>query len=279
MNQYPFWQIIAAAIIILFISIVVIVMARKLPYLLVGWFWYVITITPVIGIIQISSQAMADRYIYLPSIGISIMLAWGVPLLFQSENTRKKILFTAAITFLATLALITWKQCGFWKNSVELLNHALYVRNDVYVVHDCLGLALFAEGKSEEAINHFNQALLLKSDYANSYYNRGVVYSTSGQYEKSVQDFNETIHLKPDYIPAYYNRGMAYSKIGQYQLAIKDYSEIIRLKPDYAEAYNNRGAVYLSLGNNELGCQDARKACELGVCKILKIARSKGDCY
>ena len=279
MNQYPFWQIIAAAIIILFISIVVIVMARKLPYLLVGWFWYVITITPVIGIIQISSQAMADRYIYLPSIGISIMLAWGVPLLFQSENTRKKILFTAAITFLATLALITWKQCGFWKNSVELLNHALYVRNDVYVVHDCLGLALFAEGKSEEAINHFNQALLLKSDYANSYYNRGVVYSTSGQYEKSVQDFNETIHLKPDYIPAYYNRAIVYSKIGQYQLAIKDYSKIISLEPDYAGAYNNRGAVYLNMGNNKLGCRDAQKACERGVCKILKIARSKGDCY
>jgi Tfp pilus assembly protein PilF len=278
-NQYFLWQVLGAAIIVIFISITVIVMAGRLRFLFVGWMWYVITIAPVIGIIQISSQAMSDRYIYLPSIGISIMLAWGVPLLFQSGNMRKKILFPAAITFLAALAFLTYKQCGYWKNSVKLLNHALQIRNDVDIVHDCLGLVLSAEGKNKEAINHFNQALLLSPDYANAYCNRGIVYIKLGQYKEAVQDFNDTIRLKPHHIPAYYNRAMAYSKIYRYELAIKDYSEIIRLKPDYADAYNNRGAVYLNLGNNEPGCRDARRACELGVCKVLEIAKSRGDCH
>jgi tetratricopeptide (TPR) repeat protein len=278
-NQYPVWQIVTAVIIMVFISIIIIVMAVKSPPLFVGWIWYMVTIAPVIGIIQVSSQAMADRYIYLPSIGISIMLAWGAPLLFHNDKLRKKILFPAAIALLAALTLITWKQCGNWKNSFELLNHALQIRNDVYIVHDCLGLALSSEGKNKEAIDHFNQALRLKPDYAYAYGNRGSVYVKSGQYQEALHDLNDAIRLKPDHVPAYYNRAMAYSQTGRYDLAIKDYSESIRLKPDYADAYNNRGAIYLNLGDHEQGCRDAQMACERGACKVLEIARSKGDCH
>ncbi len=277
-NQYPLWQVVAAIMIIILISIYVIVMARRFPYLLTGWLWYAITIAPVIGIIQFSSQAMADRYIYIPSIGISIMLAWGVPMFFKSENIRKRILFPAALVLLIFMSVITWKQCGYWKNSIELLNHALEIKNDVYIVHDCLGLALSANGNHEEAISHFHQALILKPDYANSYYNRAIVYNNSEKYKEAINDFSQAIRLKPDYIPAYFNRAIAHSKIGKYHLAIDDYSETIRLKPDHADAYNNRGAVYLTLGNNELGCRDARKACELGICKVLEIAKSNNDC-
>jgi len=278
-NHYPVWQILAAIIIIIVITITVFVMARKSPSLFVGWMWYVITIAPVIGIIQVSSQAMADRYIYLPSIGISIMLAWGVPFLFRNENIRQKILFPAAIALLGMLALVTWKQCGYWKNSIELLNHALQIRSDVYIVHDCLGLALSAQGNNKDAIDHFNQALRLKPDYANAFCNRGIAYIHSGQYENAIQDLNEAIRLKPNHISAYYNRAMGYSQIGQYDLAVRDYSESIRLKPDYADAYNNRGAIYLNLGNNEQGCRDAQRACTWGVCKVLEVAKSKGDCH
>lgn len=277
-NQYSLWQIIVATVMIILISIYIVAMARKSPYLFTGWLWYAITIAPVIGIIQFSSQAMADRYIYIPSIGISIMLAWGVPMFFKSENIRKRILFPAALVLLIFMSVITWKQCGYWKNSIELLNHALEIKNDVYIVHDCLGLALSANGNHEEAISHFHQALILKPDYANSYYNRAIVYNNSEKYKEAINDFSQAIRLKPDYIPAYFNRAIAHSKIGKYHLAIDDYSETIRLKPDHADAYNNRGAVYLTLGNNELGCRDARKACELGICKVLEIAKSNNDC-
>jgi len=178
--------------------------------LFVGWLWFSITLLPVIGIIQSGDQAMADRYYYLSSIGIAVMLAWGIPLLIKREYIRKKILFMAATAFLIILAVLTWNQCGYWKNSSELWNHALHVTKDNYLAHNNLGFALAEKGKIQEAIDHYNKA--------------------------------------------------------------------IRLKPDYFEAYNNRGNVYLNQGIKELGCYDAQKACALGDCEILKIARSRGNC-
>ena len=142
---------------------------------------------------------MADRYTYLPSIGIAIMLAWGIPLLFQREDMRKKILFPAGIAVLAILAVLTWQQCGYWKNSIELFNHALQVTKDNYLAHNNLGLALFEEGKIEEAIDHYNKAIGITPDYDLAYYNRGNAYYSLGQYQRAIEDYNKAIRLKPDY--------------------------------------------------------------------------------
>jgi tetratricopeptide (TPR) repeat protein len=187
---------------------------------------------------------MADRYTYLPSVGIAVMLAWGISSLIKSEDLRKKILFPSGIAVLAIIAVLTWKQCSYWKNSIELFKQALQVTEANYKAHANLGLALFNEGKIEEAIDHYNQA----------------------------------IRIEPNYNQAYYNRGTIYTKLGQYQRAIKDYNEAIRIKPDYSISYNNRGAAYLLQGNNALGCRDVQKACELGICKTLEAAKSNGIC-
>ena len=138
-----------ATFLIIIISAAVIVMAKRLPYLFVGWLWYAITIAPVIGIIQISGTpyAMADRYHYLPSIGIAVMLAWGIPLLFKNEEIRKKILFPAGIAFLTIMAVLTWQQCGYWKNSITLFNHALQVTKDNYLAHNNLALPCLKKEK------------------------------------------------------------------------------------------------------------------------------------
>ena len=243
-DQLPVWQVLGAAILILVISVAVIIAAKHLPYLFVGWLWYAITLLPVIGILQVGKQAMADRYTYLPLIGIGIMLGWGMPLLFRRENMRKKILFSLAVVFICIMSLLTWKQCGYWKNSIELFNHALQVTKNNYLAHNDLGLALFAEGRIEEAIDHYNIA----------------------------------IRIMPDHMIIYMNRGDANAKRGRYQRAIEDFNEAIHLKPDYADFYSKRGAVYLNQGNNKLGCYDAQKACELGNCVILEAAQGKGGC-
>ena len=199
-----------ATLLIIIISVFVIVNIRRLPYLFVGWIWYVITILPVIGILQDMDQAMADRYHYLPSIGLVIMLAWGIPLLFPNENTRKYFLFAVAIFFLIIMSVLTWKQCGYWKNSTELSKHTLQTTKNNFVAHKCLADALLTEGKNEEAIYQYNEA--------------------------------------------------------------------IRLYPDFANAYNNRGLAYFIQGNNTSGCKNAKKACDLGICKILEAAKAKGYC-
>ena len=246
LDQLPIWQVLGTAILILVISVAVIIMIKRLPYLFVGWLWYEITIMPAIGIIQVADYpcSMANRYYYLPSIGIFIMLAWGIPYLIKSEKIRKKILFPTAIVYLTILAVLTWQQCGYWKNNTTLFNHDLQVTRDNYPAHYQLGLALFKKGKIEEAIDSYNKA----------------------------------IRIAPDYFYAYLNRGYAYAKLGQYQLAIDDFNESIRLRWYDNNAYNNLGYVYLMQGNNKLGCSEAQNACQLGNCKSLEMAKSKGYC-
>ena len=244
-SQIQVWKVVFASLLILLISAAVIVAVKRLPYLFVGWLWYATTILPVIGIIQVGNHAMTDRYTYLPSVGIAIMLAWGIPLLFPREYIRKKVLFPAGIAFLAIMALLAWQQCGYWKNSIALFNHTLQITKDNTL----------------------------------AYHHLGFVYDELGQYQLAINNYNEAIRIKPDYAKYYNNRGAAYANLGQYQRAIEDYNQAIRLKPDFGHAYNNRGAAYLLQGNNMLGCSDAQKACELGNCKLVEIAKRKGYCH
>jgi tetratricopeptide (TPR) repeat protein len=240
--------------------------------------WYGIIIAPVIGIIQISDYAMADHYHYLPSIGIAVMLAWSIPSLIKSEEIRKKILFPAGIIFLAIMAFLTWQQCGYWKNSITLFNHALRVTKDNYLAHNNLGLTLFAEGKSLEAIDHYDKAIRIASGCAGFYINRGLAYDQLGQHQRAIEDYSKAIRITPGYADAYNNKGIAYYKLGQYQRAIDDFNTAIGLKKNYAGAYNNRGYVYLMQGNKKLACSDAQKACALGICNVLEMAKGKGLC-
>jgi len=276
--QIPVWQVVGSILLIIVISIAVVAMMKRMPYLFVGWLWYAITLLPVIGIIQVGDFAMADRYHYLPSIGIAVMLAWGVPLLFPHEDMRKKILCPAVIIALAILAVLTWQQCGYWKNNTTLFSNALQVTKDNYLAHNNLGLTLFTEGNTEEAIYHYNKAIRIKTKYTDAYFNRGVAYFKLGQYQRAIEDYNESIRLKPHYADVYKNRGSAYFKLAQYQRAIDDYSEAIHLKPDYIDVYINRGLAYSMQGNNELVCRDAHKACDLGNCIMLESPKGREFC-
>jgi protein O-mannosyl-transferase len=315
-DQLPLWQVLCSVLLIVAVSAAVIFMARRSPYLFVGWFWFVITILPVIGIIQISTSApfsMADRYHYLTSIGLAMMLVWGIPSLLPREPIYKKILFSIAIAFLLMLMVSTWRQCHYWKNSKELWSHALNVTKDNYVAHNNLGPILFDEGKTEEAMEHFKKAIELNRDYTDAYNNRGNIYAAQGQYDLAIKDYDETIKLSSDYTLAYNNRGTVYSDTGRYQRAIEDFNEAIRLQSGYidaynnrgiaygrlgqfpraiedfttaislqsnnSEAYNNRGITYIMLNNAELGCRDLQRACESGNCRILEVARNKGTCH
>jgi len=243
--QAPVWQVLSTVSLILVISISIILTVKHLPYLFVGWFWYSITLLPVMGIIPVGSNAMADRYTYLPSIGISIMLAWGVPLLFKSKNTRNKVLFPAVIVILVMSSVLTWQQCHYWKNSLTLFCNAIRVNNHNYHAHINLASYMVKEGNFKEAIDYYNKA----------------------------------IQIEPDQADAYNNRGIVYAKMEQYQLAIKDFNKAISLQPHNPDIYTNRANLYLNHGDIVSGCNDAKKACELGICSTLIWAKDKDLCY
>jgi tetratricopeptide (TPR) repeat protein len=194
-EQIPLGQVSGAILLIMLISVFVIITVRRLPYLFVGWMWYMTTILPVIGILQDMDQAMADRYHYLPSIGIAIMLAWGIPLLFPNENTRKYFLFAAAISFLTMMSVSTWKQCGYWKNSITLSKHTIQATENNFVAHKCLADALLTEGKNEEAIYHYSEAIRMYPDFANAYNNRGNAYFNQDNQISGCKDAKKACEL------------------------------------------------------------------------------------
>lgn len=314
-DQPAFWQLSGAVLLMISISIAVTVMRKRRPYLMMGWLWYLITLTPVIGVIPIMNvgvRSMADRYTYLPSIGIGIMLGWGLPLLLPREAMRKKILFPAGVFILSALAVLTWKQCGYWKNSIDLVNHTLRTTKDNYLAYVVRGKAYYDLGRYPQAIQDYNTAIHLKPDFveaynnrgftfdklgwyhqaiadyneairlrkyfAYTYYNRGVVYAKQGLYSQAMEDFNEALRLKPDFVEAYNYRGIVYYQSEKYSQAVENFSEAIRLRPGDGSFYNNRGAAYFYQGNNGHGCPDAHKACALGDCRLVEQARSMDLC-
>jgi protein O-mannosyl-transferase len=277
----PLWKVLISAIILLLITATVLYYIRKFPFLFVGWFWYLGTLIPVIGLIQIGTQAMADRYTYLPSIGIAIMLSWCIPLLFPREDIRKKILFPMATVVVIILSVLTWKQCGYWKNSITLFSRALQITKNNYIAHNHLASALVNKRKFEQAIAHYNEAIRINPGYAHAYYNRGIAYYAFGQKMRALDDFKVAsgiIPKIPDYAAVYNNMGVIYADLGQYQLAIDNYNEAILLDPNYSDAFYNRAYTYLKYGNNSSGCNDAKKACELGNCKALELVKNKESC-
>jgi protein O-mannosyl-transferase len=242
-DAFPLWQILVSCFILIGITIVVIYAFKKRPFLFVGWFWYLGTLIPVIGLVP-TNALIADHYTYLSSVGIAIMLAWGIPSLIKSEKKRKKILFPAAIVILVILVVLTWKQCGYWKSSIELWNHTIKVTKNNATAYSRLGHA----------------------------------YADLGQYQRAIDNYKKVIRLNPNYWQAYNRLGIAYSNLGQYPQAIDNYNKAIRLKTDYVEVYNNRAIVHLTQGNIAYGCDDARKACSMGVCATLEAAKLKGYC-
>jgi len=311
-DYIPLWHVLGTSLLMIVMSIFVIVKMKRLPYLFVGWFWYIITLLPVIGIIQVNSKALSDNYTYLPLIGIAIMLAWGVPYIFYHEYMIKRVLFPLIVTMLIVCALLAWQQCHYWENSITVYSHALRATKDKVLVYLNRGIAYAQRGDYQPAIEDFNQAIALRPDDALVFFNRGITYTQWGKYQPAIKDFNQVIALTPDNASAYFNRGVVYATLEQYQTAIEDfkkavflkrnyadayfnsghahfklkkykeaveeYSKAINLQPEDSHAYINRGLAYFMQGNYTDGCRDAQKVCELDHCNFLQFATNKGYC-
>jgi len=192
------------------ITIISIRLIRKAPYFAVGWFWYLGTLVPVIGIfVQPGGQAMADRYAYVPLIGIFIIVAWGVPELISKWRYKEKVLSVSAGIIIPILLITTWWQVSHWKNSITIFKHAIRVTDKKYPntarIHNNLGVALFAKQKNEEAISHYKMAIKLKPDYAQAHYNLGFALFQKGEIKEAIDHYRETLKLKPDLVVAQKN--------------------------------------------------------------------------
>jgi tetratricopeptide (TPR) repeat protein len=233
------WWAAGGGLVVLCLSILFVRVGRRRPYLAVGWLWYLGTLVPVLGLVQVGLQAYADRYTYVPLIGLFIMIAWGVGDLAGRWGHARTVLALLAATALSTLITCTWIQVGYWKDSLSLFTHTLQATNNNYVAHDNLGNALADRGRLEEAISHYTETLRIKPDHAEAYNNWGTALVEQGRFEEAIGRFLQALRIKPDYVEAHSNLGVALERKGRYEEAIAQHLEALRLRPDYAKAHNN----------------------------------------
>jgi tetratricopeptide (TPR) repeat protein len=240
-QNVPMWQAAAAGLLLLLISIVVIRAARRQPYLPVGWFWYIGTLVPVIGLVQVGAQAMADRYTYVPLIGLFVMVAWGVPDLLAGWRYSKPALASVATLLLATLMVCTSLQIKHWENGLTLFEHTLRVTSNNSQIHNNLGNVLTKKGRLQEAISHYSKALEINPHYAAAHSNLGVALAGQGRLEDAITHYSAALRLRPQSPQTHNNLGVALYGLGDLPGAIENYTSAVHLKPDYAEAHNNLG--------------------------------------
>ena len=267
-GSWPFPSIIAAALILVAVSSAVIWKARELPYLAVGWLWFTGTLAPVIGVVQAGDQAMADRYTYIPLIGLFVMAAWGLPKLLEKRHSsvpfRKEALFVLSATALMSLFFVTLRQTGYWQNSITLFDHALSVTHHNNVIHNDRGIAYVQLGKPDLAIEDFEKAIEIDPDVASAYVNLGQAYNILGDYAKALEAFNKAISLDPSDCRAHNNRGIAYAKLGNRKEAIEDFNSAIAINPEDGRAYFNRSLLFGELGDNRREMEDLKAAARFG---------------
>jgi Flp pilus assembly protein TadD len=242
-GYWPIEQVLLAGGLILGLTVLFIVERRRHPFLLMGWLWFCGTLVPVIGLVQVGDQAMADRYTYIPSLGVLILAIWGAYELTRRWRHHEMVLSVAGCAAIVLCIGLTRQQLGYWQDSETLFRHALEVTENNYLAHNNLGVALGRKGQIDEAISQYQEAIRLKPDFADAHNNLGNALFRKDQIDEAISQYQETIRLKPDIVYAHYNLGNALGRKGQIDEAIRQYQEAIRLKPNFAEAYN-----YLGIG-------------------------------
>lgn len=273
-HTLPLWEIFGAALILICISVLAIRTAGRHPYSAMGWLWYVLTLIPAIGLVQVGVQSMADRYTYVPFIGIFVAIAWGVPDLLRlreskltesgdKRTTQKKkhkrqppqvsarlqnstVLVVSACAVIFILMICAYTQAGYWQDSLTLFTHAASVTTGNYVVHTNLGQALEREGELDHAIEHYSEALRINPRALKAHTSIGLALLDKGRVDEAIQHLSEAVRLKPASADEHYNLGNGFAQKQQYKEAIEQYLAAVRIDPNLASAYNNMGNAFVA---------------------------------
>jgi tetratricopeptide (TPR) repeat protein len=277
-NALPMWQVFGAILLVVGASVLSIRSLKKYPYIAVGLFWYLGTLVPVIGLVQVGDQAMADRYTYIPLIGLFIIVSWGFSDLLTGRHYQKIVLALFAVIILSALTTRTSLQLGYWRNSITLFEHAVNVTDNNYLVHNNLGAALLEKGKFDKAVLHIKESLRIEPGCKAALYNLGAALSDQGKLEEAVLHYNDVLKINPkdavvhnnladvlsvqgklneavlhynealkidsDYASAHCGFGSLLIKQNKFKKAMFHLTEAIRIDPDYAEAYNDIGVIF-----------------------------------
>jgi Flp pilus assembly protein TadD len=286
-----------AFVILLGATLAVFAFARRHPSCPVGWFWFLGMLVPVSGIVQVGTQSTADRYMYLPLVGLSIAVIWPVAELLTPHRFIRRAAAVIACTVLVLLGVQAFRQVTYWKSSRTLFEHTLAVTADNYIMHNNLGVILAQEGKFAEAVAHYRQAVAINPNYEDAHGNLGHellragdlegaythlarsveiwpnnarfqadladVLVRQGKFPEAQRPLEEAIRLAPEKSEYHSNLGYVLQKLGRTDEAIARYAEAIRLKPDSADAHYNMGLALAAQGKTSEAAAEMSKAAAL----------------
>jgi protein O-mannosyl-transferase len=278
-HHWPAFLVAGAALLLFTWSALFVFRAKQNPYLIVGWLWFLGTLVPTIGLVQVGAQSIADRYTYIPSIGLFILVVWGVNDLFDLWLERKKFLPLAASVALVGCLAMTSLQLNYWQSSIQLFLRAIAVTTNNYVADNTLGkafekagqkekalfvysetvrleprypegqfnlaMSLLEFGKTDEALEHLKMAANLTPHDPDTQYVLGIYFLQHNQLEEAAHRFNIALADRPEFPEAHNALGSALSRQGKLDEAIAQFSETLRLKPDFAVAHENWAAVLI----------------------------------
>lgn len=296
-GHWPLAAVSLSAILLAIISLIFIRQRRQYPYLLFGWLWFLGTLIPVIGLVQVGQQAMADRYTYIPQIGLMFCLVWGAQELTRTWKRQTRILSIAATTAIIACMILTCRQIAWWQDSKTLFRHTLAVTNKNILAHIDLGMALCDAGRTDEAIEQYRAALRINPENSLAHNDLGVALGRQGRLAESISEYQQALQIQPGNADAHRNLGEALSKaghddealtqlqqalalapedaaahialgnvlnqVGRPDDAIGQYQQALRLQPGSADVYNSLGVTLGRLGRRNEAVQQLRKAVRL----------------
>jgi tetratricopeptide (TPR) repeat protein len=259
---WPSWEIALAAVFLLTVTLVAVRFARRRPYLAVGWFWYLGTLVPVIGLVQVGMQSLADRYTYIPLIGIFIILDWGGWELVGFWRVPVAVPATAAGLALVACMVLTRAQLPYWHNSERLFQRMIAVTEGNYMAHYNLGNLYGREDKLAEAVQQYEAALRAEPNYAEAENNLGTILLRLRRFDEAIAHHAAAVRIRPEYL-YYFNLANAYADAGKSTEAIAQYQQALRLDPSSSAAHHNLGLVLQGQGRSQEAMAEFRAALQL----------------
>ena len=257
-NTLPIWAVVLAVALLLAITVSAIVFRNKRPYVFTGWFWYLVMLLPVIGLVQVGEQGHADRYTYLPHIGLFLLAVWLAADLVAVHQARSRLAIATAVVIILALAWAAFIQTSYWRSSETLWTHVLDVTSDNDFAHNNLGYLCVDQGDLDKAIAHFEAALRIRSRKLDPHYNVGSAFvrmnladalARKGQPDEAMVHYEEAIRLQPNYADAYYNRGNVLFAEGRIDEAMADWEKTLQIQPNDADAHTCIGNALLRKGS------------------------------
>jgi tetratricopeptide (TPR) repeat protein len=247
-GNWPLVPVIWSAAALLAISALAVAQARRRPYLLTGWLWFLGTLVPVIGLVQVGIQSMADRYTYVPMIGLFIMVTWWLAELRPDAQRRSVALAIGAGCSLLACGLLTIRQVGFWCDSEALFAHAVQVTKNNYLAYNNLGFYLSNHGRPAAALENYRRSLEINPNYEDALNNMGYALAGQKQFDQAIAYYQAALRVRPDHVEVHNNLGNALSEVGKIDEAIQQYRFVLEKQPDHADAHNNLGIALAMQG-------------------------------